>query len=87
LLYSTILHLLAGSVTGSVFRVRTLLILLGLVLVESLILAFVQSSIAGPWAVANIVGVQVGYFAGIFARGVLEHAGYSLPSVRPRRFP
>lgn len=87
MLYATILHLLAGAVTGSVFKVRTLLILLGLVLVESLILAFVHGSIAGYWGLANIVGVQAGYIFGIFARGILEQAGYSLPSVRTRRLP
>jgi hypothetical protein len=87
LLYATILHLLAGTVTGSVFKVRTLLILLGLVLVESLILAFVHGSIAALWAVANIVGVQAGYLVGIFARDILEQAGYSLPIVRSRRLP
>jgi hypothetical protein len=85
LLYTAIFHLLAGTVTGSVFKVRTLLILLGLVLFESVILAIVHGSIAGPWAVANLIGVQAGYLLGVYVRGVLEHAGYLLPSARPRR--
>jgi hypothetical protein len=87
LLYATIFHLLAGSVTGSVFKVRTLLILLAFVLIESVILAIVHGSIAGPWALANLTVVQVGYLAGIYLRGVLEQAGYLLPSVRTRRIP
>ena len=85
MLYTAIFHLLAGTVTGSVFKVRTLLILLGLVLFESVILAIVHGSIAGPWAVANLIGVQAGYLLGVYVRGVLEHAGYLLPSARPRR--
>jgi len=87
LLYATIFHLLAGTVTGSIFKVRTLLILLALVLIESVILAIVHGSIAGPWAVANLIGIQVGYLVGIYVRGVLEQAGYLLPSVRTRRMP
>ena len=87
MLYATIFHLLAGTVTGSVFKVRTLLILLGLVLIESVILAIVHGSIAGLWAVANLIGIQVGYLVGIYVRGVLEQAGYLLPSVRTRRMP
>jgi hypothetical protein len=87
LLYATIFHLLAGTVTGSVFKVRTLLILLVLVLIESVILAIVHGSIAGLWAVANLIGIQVGYLVGIYVRGVLEQAGYLLPSVRTRRMP
>jgi hypothetical protein len=87
LLYATIFHLFAGTVTGSVFKVRTLFILLGLVVVESAILAIMHGSIAGPWALANLIGIQVGYLAGIYVRGVLEHAGYLLPSVRTRRMP
>ena len=82
MLYATIFHLLAGAVTGSVFKVRTLLILLGLVLFESVILAIVHGSIAGPWAAANLIGIQIGYLVGIYVRGILEQAGYLLPSIR-----
>ena len=87
MIYATIFHLLAGTVTGSVFKVRILLILLGLVLFESVILAIVHGSIAGPWALANLIGIQVGYLVGISLRGVLEQAVYLLPSVRTRRIP
>ena len=87
MIYATISHLLAGTVTGSVFKVRILLILLGLVLFESVILAIVHGSIAAPWALANLTVVQVGYLAGIYLRGVPEQAGYLLPSVRTPRMP
>lgn len=73
--------------TGSVFKVRTLLILLALVIVESSILSVVHGSIAGLWALANLVGVQVGYFTGLYVRGVFEHAGYLPTNVRTRRLP
>lgn len=85
MLYATIFHLLAGTVTGSVFKARTLLILLGLVLFEPVILATAHVGLAVPWVVANLIGVQAGYLLGVYVRGVLEHAGYSLPSARPRR--
>ena len=87
MLYATILHVLAGGVTGSVFKARTLLLLLVFVLLEPVILILVQGSIAWPWALANIAGVQVGYLGGIYVRAVLEHAGYLLPGTRTRRAP
>ena len=85
MLYAISLHLLAGALTGSLFRIRTLLILLGFVFVESVILVFVQGSIAGLETIANLIALQVGYFTGIYTRSVLEHAGFSFPSVRTRR--
>ena len=87
MLYATILHFLAGTVTGSVFKVRTLLLLLALVIVESAILALVHGSISALWAATNVIGVQVGYFVGLFARSALEQTGYSSGGVRTRRFP
>ena len=87
MLYSITFHLLAGAVAGSVFKVRTLLVLLGVVLLEALILAFVLGGIAGLWGFASLIAVQAGYLAGIVARGVLEQTGYSRPSVRTRRMP
>jgi len=84
LLYAAILHSLAGAVTGSVFKIRTLLLLLVVVLVEAAILAVVDTRAAGLWALINLVAMQVGYFAGILGRRTLEQAGYSLPPVRIR---
>jgi hypothetical protein len=79
--------LLAGAVTGSLFKIRTLLILLGFVCAESILLVFVQGSIAGLETIANLIALQIGYFTGVYTRSVLEHAGYSFPSVRTRRIP
>jgi hypothetical protein len=81
LVYAAICHLLAGAVTGSLFKVRTLLILLSLVLAESAILIFVQGSIAWEWTLINLVAVEFGYLAGILSRHILELVGYSLPDV------
>jgi hypothetical protein len=85
LLYATILHLLAGAVAGSVFRIQILFILLGLIFVESVMLTLVHGNIVGLWAPANFIGVQLGYLVGIYGRRVLEQAGYLLP--RTRRIP
>ena len=85
--YATIFHFFAGAVTGSVFKVRSLLILLSLVFVESVMLSIVHGSIVGVWALANLVGVQIGYLAGIYARSILEQAGYLLSSTHTRRLP
>jgi hypothetical protein len=61
--------------------------LLGVVLAESTMLAVVDGGIAALWALANLVGVQVGYLAGIYTRNVLEQVGYLLPRIRTRRLP
>jgi hypothetical protein len=85
LLYAVIFHLLAGAVTGSIFKVRTLLLVLSFVLVEFAILAFAEGGVAVLWPVASLIAVQVGFAAGMYTRGLLEHAGYSLPRVGKRR--
>jgi hypothetical protein len=81
LLYAIIFHLLAGWVTGAIFQVRTLLLVLIFVLVEFAILILVEGGIAVLWAVASLITVQVGFAAGIYIRGLLERAGYSLTRV------
>ena len=85
LLYATIFHSLAGAVTGSVFRTRTLLLLLAIVGFEALILAASDLRAALMWALINVSAVQVSYIAGLFARGMLEQAGVVLPPARIRR--
>jgi hypothetical protein len=72
-------------VTGSVFQVRTLLLLLVFVLIEAVVLTIVDIRIAGLWVLANLGLVQIGYFVGLFARVLLEQAGYSLPPVKTHR--
>jgi hypothetical protein len=85
LLYAIIFHLLAGGVTGSIFKARTLLLVLSFVLVEFAILTLVAGSNVVLWAVASLIAVQVGFAAGMYIRGLLEHAGYSLTRVGKRR--
>jgi hypothetical protein len=72
-------------VTGSVFRVRTLLLLLGVILAEALVLATTDIWAASLWTLVNLTAVQFGYVAGLFGRGLLEQVGFSLPPVKIRR--
>ena len=84
MLYATIFHSLAGVVTGSVFRIRTLLLLLAVILIEAAALSAADVRAAAWWALANVISVQFSYLAGIFVRRTLEQTGYSLPPVIPR---
>ena len=79
-----IFHFLAGAVTGSVFKTRTLLLLMLFVLGEAGLLALVDPSHVVLWAVVNLTATQVGYLSGILGRASLEQAGYSLPPVDVR---
>jgi hypothetical protein len=87
LLYATIFNVLAGAVTGSIFKFQLLLLVLIVVIFESILLAIGQGSIGVAWAFANIVGVEVGYFICICVRTGLEHAGYLQSSNQMRRSP
>ena len=84
MLYATIFYSLAGVVTGSVFKIRTLLLLLAVILIEAATLSAVDVRVAAWWALANVISVQFSYLAGIFVRRTLEQTGYSLPPVIPR---
>jgi hypothetical protein len=81
------LHFLAGSVTGSLFAVRTLLILVALVLAECVGAAIAWGVSVGFWSLGSLVAVQVGYLGGIYCRSVLEHMGIAEPDARPGRRP
>jgi len=81
------LHWLAGAVAGSVFQIRTLVLLLGIVLLESAAAAFVYGGSVALWALANLFALQVGYLVGIYARSILEQAGQLLSRARPRELP
>ena len=84
MLYATIFHSLAGVVTGSVFKIRALLLLLAIILTEAAALSPLDVRVAAWWALVNVISVQFSYLAGIFARRTLEQTGYSLPPVIPR---
>ena len=79
--------MLAGAVTGSIFKVQFLLLILIVVVFESILFAIGQGSIGVAWAFANIVGVEVGYFIGICVLTGLEHAGYLQSNNQMRRSP
>lgn len=85
MLYAAIFNFAAGSVSGSLFRIYGLLLLFGFVLIEFALVATVRGNFAWGWAILNVADVQFGYFAGICARGALEHLGYSVPGARPER--
>jgi hypothetical protein len=85
LLYALTLHFFAGGMTGSTFKLRTLLLVLGFVLIEFTGLALVKG---GPvlWsAAASLVAVQAGFVVGIVARAVLEYGGYMIPDIEKHR--
>lgn len=84
MLYATIFYALAGLVAGSVFTIRTLLLLLSIMLVEAASVALVDNRDVGLWTIINIAAAQVGYLAGIFPRKILEQVGYAIPPVEIR---
>ncbi len=77
------LHFVAGAVAGSMFTVRTLLALVGIVLIECVTATVALGFAAGLCSVGGLVAVQIGDLAGIYLRSVLEHAGIAQPSIRP----
>ena len=77
-------HFLAGSVTGAIFDVRTLLTLVALVLIECVGVTIAWGLSTGLWSLGSLIAVQVGYLGGIYLRSVLEHAGIAEPNVRAR---
>lgn len=80
-------HFLAGSVTGSIFAVRTLLTLVALVLIECVGVTIAWGVSMGFWSLGSLIAVQMGYLGGIYFRSVLEHVGIAEPNVRLRRRP
>ena len=76
------LHFVAGAVAGTMFTVRTLLVLVGFVLVECVTATVALGFTAGLCSAGGLVAVQIGYLAGIYLRSVLEHMGIAQPSVR-----
>jgi hypothetical protein len=77
-------HFLAGTVAGSIFTVRTLLVLVALVLVEGAAVTVAWGVSVGGGALASLIAVQIGYLGGIYVRSVLEHAGIAVSGVQPR---
>ena len=84
MLYAAVFHFLAGVVTGSVFKIRTLLALLIVIFSEVVVLVAMASELAAVWAIGNLLAIQMGYCAGIYLRSLAEEAGYSVPPVEVR---
>ena len=85
MLYATILHTLAGVVTGSVFKIRTLALWLIVVPAEALTLTTVGIQVAMLWAAVNLIAIQAGYCAGALTRLTIEQSGYSIARARMRQ--
>jgi hypothetical protein len=77
-------HFLAGSVTGSIFAVRTLLTLVALVLIECVGVTIAWGVSMGLWSLGSLLAIQMGYLGGMYFRSVLEHVGIAEPDVRRR---
>lgn len=80
------LHFVAGAVAGSMFTVRTLLVLVGFAFLECVTATVALGFSAGLLCLGGLVAVQIGYLAGICLRSVLEHVGIAQPaqpSIRP----
>ncbi|MBN8968276.1 MAG: hypothetical protein J0G95_07415 [Rhizobiales bacterium] len=71
-----ILHFLAGLLAGAVFRVRVLLGLVVVVLIECIATAAMFGLRAGLWSLTSLVAVEVGYLGGGCLRTMLERAGF-----------
>ena len=74
----------AAAVIGSLFKVRVLLILIALIIIEFTAVVM-AGGIGWQWMILNLLDVQAGYVAGVCLRGGLEYLGYSIPPARPRR--
>lgn len=80
MLYVIAIHFLVGLVTGCLFRVRTLLFLAVIVLMECAAVAIVLGAAAGLWSLAALVAIQAGYLGGIYVRSLFEKAGIAQPN-------
>jgi len=78
--YLVAIHVLIGILTGSVFRVRILLGLVAIVLLECLVIALVVGAAAGLWSLTSLAAIQIGYLVGVWSRSILEKAGFAEPN-------
>jgi hypothetical protein len=81
-----VLHLLAGLVAGSLFRVQTLAVLALVVLVEGLASIILHGASAGlVWLSVSQVALQIGYLGAVYLRSVLERVGIIVAAQPSRR--
>ncbi len=77
MLYAIAFYFVAGGMTGSMFKARTLLLVLTCVLIEFAVSGIVNGSLAIAWLAASLAVVQAGFVAGMVGRGIVEAAGYA----------
>ena len=78
-----LIHLLAGLLAGSFFRIQTLAIFAVAVLVEGVAFIIQSGASAGlSWLLVSQCGLQFGYLGGICLRDVLEWPGVAAQSGR-----
>lgn len=85
MLYAAAIHLLAGAVTGSVFKVQMLLLWMLVIAAEAAILSATNLSTAAVWASANLSSIEAGYLLGVFGRKIMEQTGHLGPSIKMPR--
>jgi hypothetical protein len=81
-----ILHFIAGLLVGSLFGVKTLLVLALAVFVEagvSIALFGVSSGLI--WLFVSQVALQFGYLGGMYLRSILERAGIVIVAPQSRQ--
>ena len=85
MLYAATIHLLAGAVTGSVFKVQMLLLWMFVIAAEAAILSVTNLSTAALCASANLSSIEAGYLLGVFVRKIMEQTGHFGPSIKMPR--
>ncbi len=83
--YSVLLHLIAGTIAGTVFTVWILIVSLAFAAFEILVLGLTYGPRAAFGAVLGGVALQMGYLAGIYGRDGYERVGISWRAFRMRR--
>lgn len=87
LLYAPILHLIAGFVTGSVFKIKTLLVILCCLAAELAGASCLDSGQIAMGVLVSIIALQVGYATGLLTRATIERALNRILSETPRQAP
>ena len=87
MLYALLLHLVAGFVTGSVFKARTLLLVLVCAAAEMTAAAGLHGSVFTLGMIGNLVIIQIGYAGGLLTRLTVERSLAGAASPRTHRAP
>jgi len=77
MIYSVLLHLIAGIIGGTVFTVWVLVVAVAFAAFEIMALGLTYGARAASGAVLGSVTLQIGYLAGIYGRSIYERSGIS----------